>query len=68
LRSLREIFDDKITLAAGIVFLLILVLTIFNTVFDLPERYPFLGVFSYGAVIVLFIAGGIIFVLAILRS
>jgi hypothetical protein len=68
LRHLRDIFSDKITMAAGIVFLLILVLVVFNTASSLPERVPLLGVFSYGAVLVLFIAGGIIFVLALLRS
>jgi hypothetical protein len=68
LRHLREIFDDKITWAAGIVFLLILLVVIFNTASSLPERYPLLGVFTYGAVLVLFIAGGIIFVLALWRS
>jgi len=68
LRHLREIFSDKITIAAGIVFLLILALVVFNTASSLPERVPLFGAFSYGAVLVLFIAGGIIFVLALLRS
>ena len=68
MRHLREIFSDKITIAAGIVFLLILALVVFNTASSLPERVPLFGAFSYGAVLVLFIAGGIIFVLALLRS
>jgi hypothetical protein len=67
-RQLRDIFEDRITQAAGVVFLLILVMVIFNTVSSLPERVPLFGVFSYGAVLVLFILGGIIFVLALLRS
>jgi hypothetical protein len=68
LRHLREIFDDRITQAAGIVFVLILAVVIFNMVSDLPIKYPGLGVVSYGAVLVLFIAGGIIFVWALWRS
>jgi len=63
-----EIFDDWLTRAAGIVSLLILALTIFNIVSDLPEKYPMFGVFNYSMVPVLFIVGGIIFVLAILRN
>lgn len=64
----KEVFDDGLTRAAGIVFLLIVALTIFNVVSSLPEKYPFFGVFNYSMVPVLFIVGGIIFVLAILRS
>ena len=64
----KEIFDDWLTRAAGIVFLLIVALTIFNIVSSLPEKYPMFGVFNYSMVPVLFIVGGIIFVLAILRN
>jgi hypothetical protein len=68
LRIFREIFDDWVTRAAGIVFLLILGLVIFNVVSDLPYTHPLFGLFNFGLVPVLFIAGGIIFVFAILRS
>ena len=68
MRHLREIFDDGVTRAAGIVFLLIVAVVVFNLYSSLPERYPLFGVFSFLMVPVLFIAGGIIFVLAILRS
>jgi len=68
LRYLREIFDDWLTRAAGIVFVLITALVIFNIYSDLPEKYPLFGVFNFSMVPVLFIAGGVIFVLAILRS
>ncbi len=68
MRYLREIFDDWLTRAAGIVFVLILALVIFNFYSDLPEKYPLFGVFNFSMVPVLFIAGGIIFILAILRS
>ncbi len=68
MRYLREIFDDWLTRAAGIVFVLIVALVIFNIYSDLPEKYPLFGVFNFSMVPVLFIVGGVIFVLAILRE
>lgn len=68
MKFLREVFDDWLTRAAFIVFILILALVIFNFASDLPERYPLFGVFNFSMVPVLFIAGGIIFVLAILKE
>ncbi len=68
MKYLREIFDDWLTRAAGIIFILIVGLVIFNTVSDLPEKYPVFGVFNFSMVPILFIAGGIVFVLAILRE
>jgi len=67
LRYLREIFDDWLTRAAGIILALILAMVIFSLNSDIPEVYPLFGVFYYSLVPVLFIAGGIIFILAILR-
>ena len=68
MRHLREIFDDWLTRAAGIVFILIVALVIFNVLSDLPEKYPLFGVLNFSMVPVLFIIGGVIFILAILRS
>ena len=68
MRYLREIFDDWLTRTAGIIFILIVGLVIFNTVSDLPEKYPLFGVFNFSLVPILFIAGGIVFVLTILRE
>ena len=68
MRRVREIFDDWLTRAAGIVFMLIVALVIFNIYSDLPEKYPLFGVFNFSMVPVLFIVGGMIFILAILRS
>lgn len=68
MKFLRDIFSDKLTRIAGIVFVLILALVIFNIYSSLPEQYPLFGVFNFTMVPVLFITGGIIFVLAILRS
>ncbi|HEY81911.1 MAG TPA: hypothetical protein G4O01_01305 [Dehalococcoidia bacterium] len=68
MRYLREIFDDWLTRAAGINFVLIVALVMFNVFSDLPERYPLFGVINFSMVPILFISGGIIFVLAILKS
>jgi len=68
LKYLREIFDDWLTRAAAVVFVAIVALVIFNSASDLPERYPLFGVFNYSMVPILFIVGGVIFILAILRS
>lgn len=65
---LREIFDDWLTRSAGIILLLTIVLVVFTTVTDLLELYPLAGVFTFSLVPVLFVVGGVIFILAILRS
>ena len=54
--------------AAGIIFLLIVGLFVFNTLSDLTEKYPLFGVLNFSMLPILFIAGGIVFVLAILRE
>jgi len=68
LKYIREIFDDWLTRAASIVFLLIIVVVIFNIYSDLPEQYPLFGVFSFSLVPILVVVGGVIFILAILRN
>ncbi len=68
MKYFREIFDDGITRAAGIVFLLIIAVVLFNIYSTLPEKYPLFGVLMFSMVPILFILGGIIFVLAILKS
>jgi hypothetical protein len=68
LRFLKEVFDDWITRAAGIVFILIFALVMFNVFSAFPQQHPLIGVFLFGMVPALFILGGIIFVLAILKS
>ena len=67
MKYLRYIFSDWLTRAAGIILVLIAGLVTFNSVSDLPERYPLFGVFNYSLVPVLFIAGGIVFILAIMK-
>ncbi len=68
MKVFRDIFDDWLTRAAGIVFILIVVLTLVNTYSDLPMQNPIFGMFNFSMVPVLFIVGGVIFVLAILKS
>jgi len=67
LRYIGRLFNDKLTSAAGIIFLLIGTLIIFNFESDLPERYPLFGVFDFLMVPILFVAGGVVFVIAIWR-
>ena len=68
MKTIRNIFDDWLTRGAGIVFVLIIILTLVNTYSDLPNQYPMLGMLNFSLVPVLFVVGGVIFVLAILKS
>jgi len=67
MRVFKRIFDDWITRAAGIVLVLIITLVVFNVYSHLPEEYPLFGIINFGLVPVLFVAGGVIFVLAIFK-
>ena len=67
MRLFREIFDDWLTRAAAIVCALIVAIVIFNMNSDISEKYPLLGTIIYAMVQVLFIAGGVIFIMAILK-
>lgn len=67
MRLLRRLFDDKLTRAAFTIWLLIIILVVFNFRSTLPEQYPLFGVFDFLMVPVLFIAGGVVFILAIWR-
>lgn len=67
MRKIEEILDNWPTRTAGIVFVLILSLVLFNVFSDLPEQYPLFGVFNFAMVPVLFIVGGIVFAWAILK-
>ena len=68
MRIWREIFDDWVTRAAGVTFVLIVALVIFNIFSNLTQTHPLLGVLLFSLVPLLFIVGGVIFVLAIIRS
>jgi len=66
-RLLRRLFGDGLTRAALIIWLIIIGLVAFNFRSTLPEPYPLFGVFDFLMVPVLFIAGGVVFILAIWR-
>ena len=64
---MREVFDDWLTRAAGLILVLIVGVLLFNTVSDLPTRFPLLGMVTFTMEPMLFVVGGVIFVLAIRR-
>ena len=66
-KFLSYLFDDWLSRIAGIILSLLLILTLFAIFSNIPEQHPLLGVFIFGMVPALFIAGGIVFVLAILK-
>jgi nitrate/TMAO reductase-like tetraheme cytochrome c subunit len=68
LKRLREVFDDRLTKAAGIILIVIIALIIFNIYSGFPEDHPLFGFIDYAMIPILFILGGVIFVLAIIRS
>ena len=67
MKHLRGIFDDWLTRAAGIIFVLIWVVVLFGNYSSLPQSHPLFGTFVFLLVPILFIVGGIIFILAILK-
>jgi len=67
LKYLRGIFNDVPSKAAGIIFLLVCIVVIFSNYSKLPEEHPLFGVFVFMLVPMLFVAGGIAFVIAIFR-
>ena len=67
MKFLRRVFDDRLTRAAAVIWLLTFALVIFNFQSNLPEQHPLFGVFDFLMVPVLIVAGGIVFALAIWR-
>jgi hypothetical protein len=67
LKFFREVFDDWLVRGSAIILILLIALVTFNTVSNLPETYPLFGVLEYMMVPVLFVAGGIFFILALLK-
>ncbi len=61
------VFDDWLTRLAGLLFVAIVAVVIFNMNFDVADAHPLLGTLIFLMGPGLFIVGGIIFVLAILR-
>jgi len=67
LRLTRDIFDDWLTRAAAMICVVIIAVVIFNMNSDIAEEFPLLGTLIFALVPLSFIAGGIIFVVAILK-
>ena len=67
LTTLQEIFDDWLTRSAGIVCAIIIATVFYNMNSTLPDSHPVLGAMVYALVPMLCVAGGIIFVMAILK-
>lgn len=65
MKTLHEIFDNWLTKAAGIVFVLMIALIVFNSTSSIPQEHPFIGVLVFSLVPLLFVVGGVIFLLAI---
>jgi len=59
---------DGLTRAFGAIFVLIIVLVILNTFSDLRATNPQLGLFFFSLSLILFLAGGVVYILAILRE
>jgi hypothetical protein len=66
-KFLKYLFDDWLSRCAGIILGLLLILTLFTILSGFPDQHPLLGVLIFGLVPALFIAGGIVFILAILK-
>ena len=64
---MHEIFNDWPTRVAGVVFILLMGLTIFNILSGILEKNPLAGVLTYALVPLLFVLGGLAFILALLR-
>jgi hypothetical protein len=68
MQYIRLIFGDWPTRIAAVVFILIIATMIFNTFSGLPARHPLLAVVTFSLVPFLFVVGGILFTMAVLRS
>ena len=68
IKHVLEVFDDWYTRAAGIIFILIVALVIFNMTSGLYQAHPLLGLFAFSLVPILFLVGGVIFILAIMQQ
>ena len=67
MRHLREIFDDRWTKFAGMIFILIIAVPVFNLFSDFTQTHPLVAILVFSLVPVLFIAGGIVFIVDFIR-
>lgn len=68
MRYLREVLADGLTRAFGTIFVLIIVLVIINTFSNLRTTNPQLNTFFLSLSLILFLAGGVVYVLAVLKE
>jgi len=68
MRYLREVLADGLTRAFGTILVLIIVLVILNTFSNFHETNPQLGTFFLSLSLILFLAGGVVYALAVLRE
>jgi hypothetical protein len=65
---MRSLFRSKSIIASTVILLLTIAVIAFNHFSHLPHENPLLGVFAFSMVPILFVAGAVVFVMAILRS
>jgi len=65
---IRSILGSKLIIAALVILVLTITVIVFNHFSSWPHDNPLLGVFTFSLVPVLFIAGAVVFVSAILKS
>ncbi len=63
-----RVLDDRLTAAQFILLVLLVVVFIFNTASNLFLTHPLAGIFTLSLVPILFVLGGINFILIIVRS
>jgi hypothetical protein len=67
-KTFRTIFDSRLTVASAIIFVLFVAVVIITAFTRFPFAHPLIGVLLFGLAVVLFVVGGIIFIIAILKS
>jgi hypothetical protein len=65
---MRALFKSRSIIAATVILLLTIAVIAFNHFSHLPHENPLLGVLTFSLVPILFVAGAVVFVIAILKS
>ena len=63
----RDIFSDRLTRLSATVFVIIVALILFNTLSNVSDTHPMVGVFAFMLVPILVVVGGVVFLAAIFR-
>lgn len=67
MKSLSSFFNDRWIIIPCIILALILAFFVINTIPEVVREHPLFGLICYAMVPFLFAAGGVVFVLAILK-